>query len=196
MATAHTLWTRLRRISDRIFRRTKDTEARANVEALKQARVFQGLPSGVLRDLADAVYVREYRRDEVLYYEGDPGLGMYIVQRGRIRLVCENDGDVSEVALVGPHECFGIRAVLGDFRRLESAQAVSDTQVLGFFSPALKVMVNQSPKSAALITAALARHMAAHQMQLVDVLAEQEGKEEVHRLLRHVAEISESEMQA
>lgn len=191
MATTRTVWTRFRRLTDRLFRRTKETEARVIVDTLKQVTVFQGLPSSVLRDLADALYVRDYRRDEFLYYEGDPGLGMYIVQRGRIRLVCEEEERVTELTHVGPYECFGIRAVLGDFRRLESAQAISDTRVLGFFSPALKVLMNRSPKSAALITGALARHMAAYQERLVGVLSEREGKEEARRLLEQVGQTAE-----
>lgn len=188
MATARSIWTRIRRLVERMFRRSENAHTQAVVETLKRVAVFQGLPSSVLYELAESVYVRTYRRDEFLYYEHDPGLGMYIVEQGSIRLVCENDGALVELRHVTAYESFGLRAMLGDFRRLESAQAVTDSRVLGFFNPNLRMMLNRSPKAGALVTAALARHMAEQQMSLMEVLAEREGKEEARRLLGQASE--------
>ncbi|MEM1094017.1 MAG: cyclic nucleotide-binding domain-containing protein [Bacteroidota bacterium] len=113
--------------------------------------------------MAEAVYEREYQAGEYVFQQGDPALGMYVVKLGR--LVCDqhhHDTDVvTRVGQVGPGEAVGARALLGDFRRSTSAQAVEPTVMLAFFRPALQALMARQPQAAAEIMAAIARHIAA-----------------------------------
>ncbi len=172
----------------RLFTRGRDPRAMELIDALQQVSIFRNLPKGAVRDLADAVHVRNYKRDEFLYYERDPGLGMYIVQRGRIRLLVENEtGAVHELRQVGAHEFFGKLSLLGDFPRLESAQAISETRVLGFFRPDLKTIIKRHPGSGAAIIETVARNLAAMETELTRVLMEKDGKLEARRMVENAA---------
>jgi CRP-like cAMP-binding protein len=67
----------------------------------------------------------------------------------------------------------GALSLLGDFRRLETAETVTETQVLGFFRPDLKNVMRHNPKAGAEIVMALARHVAAQHVELVRRYEEQ-----------------------
>ena len=138
--------------------------------------VFEHVPDPK-RTLAEAVHIRSYNPDEVIYYEGDPGLGLYIVQSGAVRLVIEDEeGQPRELRAVGAFELFGHLSILGDHRRTETAMAVTETEVLGFFRPDLVAMIKRRPVAGAAVMVALAGYMAARQAELFDILAARDGK--------------------
>lgn len=175
------------RISDRFrrfFASNDDPKIAEAVETLKQVPMLRGLSRGALRVLANAMHQRDYRRDEFLYYEDDPGLGMYVVQRGRVRLLVEEkDGPIHELRQIGENEVFGKLSLLGDLRRVESAQAMMDTRVLGFFRPDLKTVMKRHPAVGAAFLEAISRNLAAMETELVRVLVERDGKVEAMRLV-------------
>lgn len=189
MASNKPVLTQMLEHSRRLLRRGEDPQTREIIETLKQVPVLRGLSRRALRDVADAVHRRDYKRDEFLYYERDPGLGMYIVQRGRIRLLVEDEtGAVHELRQIGDHGVFGKLSLLGDFRRIESAQALTDVQVLGLFRPDLKTIVKRHPSSGAAVIEALARNLAAMETELIRVLIDKDGKLEAMRLIDSATE--------
>jgi CRP-like cAMP-binding protein len=118
--------------------------------------------------MASVTHRRTYRRGESLYYEGDPGLGLYIVESGRIRLVTDREPDRShELRVLEANDMIGGLSLLGDFRRLETAETVTEAQVLGFFRPDLKNVQRRNPKDGTEIIMALARQMAAQHVELI-----------------------------
>lgn len=184
MSATTSFFRALRTLYRRIFQRQEDTRLRTIAATLQQVPLFRHLSVSVLRDIAEVVHVRTYRRDEFLYYEGDPGMGMYIVQQGRVWLLTgAGTDDVREVRQVAEHGCFGELSLLGNFRRLESAQALTEATVLGFFSPDLKMMLKRNPQVAAEIILALALTLAVRQVDLLRMLERTEGKETARRLL-------------
>ena len=174
----------LRRLYQRMFQRQEDARTREIVETLLQVPVFHEFPRSTLQDLADAIHTRRYKEDEFIYYERDPGLGMYVVQEGRVRLMTEDEaGAVHELRQASAREIFGDISILGDFRRMETAQAVTEVRLLGFFRPDLKNMIKRNPRSGVEVMSALARHTAARQAELVRLVAESDGKVAAMRLL-------------
>lgn len=171
----------------RMFRRDDDVRLRDVIATLKAVPLFQGFSRAALRDLAESVHPRDYRRDEFLYYERDPGLGLYIVQRGRVRLLVEDEtGSVHELRQVNSDEIFGRLSLLGDFRRMETAQAVTDTRVLGLFRPDLRRIIKRYPATGAAVLEALAQNMAATQAEMLRLVAEKVGKVEARRILEEI----------
>lgn len=176
------------RLFTRMFRREEDARTRDVAATLKTVPLFHDFSRGALRDLAEAVHQRDYRRDEFIYYERDPGLGLYIVQRGRVRLLVEDErGAVHELRQVGERDVFGKLSLLGDFRRMETAQAVTDTRVLGLFRPDLKTIIKRYPGTGAMVVEALARNLATAQVELTRFVAEKEGKVQAQRILDDIS---------
>ena len=56
------------------------------VEALKAQPYFKALEDSELKKLARAVIERSYAKDEVVFLEGEPGQGLYIVREGSVKV--------------------------------------------------------------------------------------------------------------
>jgi len=162
------------RLYRRLFRRRFDAHTRNIADRLRHVPALSSLSSGALYAMAGVTHRRTYRRDEVLYYEGDPGLGLYVVESGRVRLTTDRTSESpSELRVLEANEMVGGLSLLGDFRRLETAETITETQVLSFFRPDLKNAMRRDPKAAVEIVRALARHMAAQHMELLRRYEEQ-----------------------
>ena len=165
----------LRNIFEGLRLRRMDDRTREIADVLREVTLLGDLSRSALRELAPIMHVRDFRRDEFLFVENDPGLGLYIIQRGRVRLYTEaEDGTVKEVRLVSENECFGLLSLMSDERRLASAQAMTDTRVFGFFSPDLNTLLKRNPSVAALTILAFARHLSATQVTLLKKQAQWE----------------------
>ncbi|WP_103020581.1 Crp/Fnr family transcriptional regulator [Salinibacter altiplanensis] len=157
-----------------LFRRRLDSRTREIAERLRNVPAFNHLSSSALYAMADVTHRRTYRRGEPLYYEGDPGLGLYVVEAGRVQLVTDRAPESArELRVVETGEMIGGLSLLGDFRRLETAETTAETQVLGFFRPDLKNVMRRTPKAGMEITMALARHLAAQHVGLIRRYEEQ-----------------------
>jgi CRP-like cAMP-binding protein len=152
-------------------------------KALHFVPLLGGFKGSDLKILAEAMHSREYKAEEFVYRERDPSLGLYFVERGRVRLLVEEaNGAMQELRTVNRFGLFGELAVLGDFRRLETAQAITETRVLGFFRPELKYLMRQEPRTAALFLHALGSYVAAQHIAYNRAVAEKEGRIQAMRL--------------
>jgi CRP/FNR family cyclic AMP-dependent transcriptional regulator len=158
----------------RLFRRRLDAHTRDIAERLRCVPALSHLSNGALYAMAGVTHRRTYRRGEALYYEGDPGLGLYIVESGCVRLIADREPDRSdELRVLETNDMIGGLSLLGDFRRLETAETVTEAQVLGFFRPDLKTVQRRNPKAGTEIVMALARQIAAQHVELVRRYEEQ-----------------------
>jgi CRP-like cAMP-binding protein len=158
-----------RRFYRRVASRSHDARAHEVAELLQATALFGACSSGTLLELAEAMHARTYRAEECLYYEGDPGLGLYVVQAGRIRLLVEDQGAAYELRRAERGDVFGVAALVHDVQRLETAQTTEDARVLGFFRPDLTNLTKRNPRAGAEATQAVARYLAA---QLRDLVAQ------------------------
>lgn len=77
--------------------------------------------------------VRNYKEGSVIYFEGDEGKEIYILKSGRVVLVSQavdTGEEVREEIKTG--EFFGVKSVLGGYRREETAQVLMPSTVLVF----------------------------------------------------------------
>lgn len=166
------IWHTLQRGYRALFRPREDAYTRELLQVLRHVPIFQHLPRRVLKTMLPYLHARTYRRHEVLYFEGDPGLGLYIITRGTVRLLMENEnGQFEELARLSEYDTCGHLALLGEFRRMETAQAATEVQVLGLFRPDLKLLLRRHPAVGAAILQAVARYVAARQVELIALLS-------------------------
>ncbi|MEZ4702094.1 MAG: cyclic nucleotide-binding domain-containing protein [Rhodothermales bacterium] len=184
MQEIETMRTRVDRLVDTLrsaYRRAvqpaEDQHSRETRKALRQVPLLAAFKRNELDILAEALHSREYKRDEYIYRERDPSLGLYFVEQGRVRLLVEEaNGAMQDLRTVADYGIFGELAVLGDFRRLETAQAITETRVLGFFRPEMKYMMKQEPRVAALLLHALGNYVAAQHIAYNRAIAERDGR--------------------
>lgn len=77
--------------------------------------------------------MRSYSAGSIVYFAGDVGEDIYVMQRGRISLIStslDQKDDIKEDVRRG--EFFGVKSALGRYPREETAQVLADSQVLVF----------------------------------------------------------------
>lgn len=98
---------------------------------LRANPVFKEVPAKELDGLLRAVQVERHRPREFVFLEGDPSLWLYIVKRGRIKILKHSRAGKDVVLeLLGPGEIFGGVAVLEKRPYPAAAQAMEETEVL------------------------------------------------------------------
>lgn len=74
--------------------------------------------------------IRQIKKKQVIYYEGDMAQGIYLVLSGRVKAVkLSEDGRELITAMYGPEEYMGIHALLLDEPYNETAEASEDSAI-------------------------------------------------------------------
>ena len=114
--------------------------------SLESSKLFNGLPGSVLERLRKAAMNRQFTEGQVIFQEGDPGDGMYLVRTGSVQISALVNKDQRQVLTkLPPGEIFGEMAVLDDQPRSASASAVGDTNVIFIPRETLRALVEEVP---------------------------------------------------
>ena len=114
-------------------------------EVLSKVPAFANLAPRELKEVAAIVHKREYRSGEPVFYQGDPGLGMYIVKDGEVSIVIQGkDGNERELALFGDGDFFGELALLDESPRSANAVCKTECTLIGFFRPDLFELIEKN----------------------------------------------------
>jgi CRP/FNR family transcriptional regulator, cyclic AMP receptor protein len=110
----------------------------AAVELLRRTRLFAGLSEPTLRALAERTVERSIPRHGRLFYQGDPGTGLFVVASGLVKVVVTSeDGEEMVLVTLGPGEALGELAVVDGGPRSAAAEALEPTVVLVITRPVL-----------------------------------------------------------
>lgn len=135
-------------------------------------------PQGLLRGLSDDerrhVYQvsvrRDFRRNTIIYSQGDPSDATYFVESGMVRTYRNSrDGSEFTIGFWSTDEIIGGPDVFSDQPRMLSAASVRDSTLLRFTSADLDVLIEDVPRFAHNLVAALS-FKARWMMHLCDVL--------------------------
>ena len=100
-------------------------------DVLKRTPLFAGLTETELRALAARVTRRRFQRGELLFGEGDPCTGLFLVASGRIRIFkLSPAGREHVLAIEGPGGSFAELPVFDGGDYPASASAMEDAEVL------------------------------------------------------------------
>lgn len=101
------------------------------VQLLKTVPIFASLPEQELTYIAGLLHEEHFKKDDYLFFEGDPSHWLYIVKQGKVRMVkySSNGKDILlEVLFAG--EMFGGVAIFDKDTYPASAQAMEPVSVL------------------------------------------------------------------
>ena len=63
-----------------------ETRVETRIKNLKENEYFDDLPEALLKEISERMYLREYQRGDVLFWEGDPCEGLHIVEQGSAKI--------------------------------------------------------------------------------------------------------------
>ena len=106
-------------------------EARPLAETLSAIPLFAGLDAAGMESLGREMRVRRFRRNEVIFHQGDPGEALFIVLSGAVKIVLPGEsGDEAILATLRPGDFFGELALLDGAPRSATAAALEPTETL------------------------------------------------------------------
>ncbi len=124
----------------------KPTESQELESVLKSMLPFEKLNAKYLRLLIELMHNRVYAEGEYIFYQGDPGIGLYIIRDGEVSIVQqEGEKTQKELTRLGRGDFFGELAMLDDEIRSASAVAVKETSVTVIFKPDLQEFIEKYP---------------------------------------------------
>lgn len=109
------------------FSRTFSVAELELFEFLRQVSFFEKLKHSEMAKFLPALHYRSYKKDEVIFFSGDPSQAFYLVKSGLIKLsidIKENFETIHEVRKFG---AFGENSLLENQKRIYTSIVVSDS---------------------------------------------------------------------
>ena len=114
---------------------------------LQQTAIFGALPDWALRELAEVCLQRTYRRDQFLWYQGDPGDYLVVIMQGLVKVtVTSPRGDEMLLVTLGPFDVVGELSVIDGAVRSASVVALKPTIGIVIGRKPLIVLMQRSPE--------------------------------------------------
>lgn len=133
--------------------------SRKNIKKLKdqtnivlKSRLLEDLSLTERYELLQLCHRRKYKEGEFIFYQDDPGTGMYFIEEGKIQLIVANGSNDPEsmpftIEIEAPAE-FGVMSIGYEIRRMGSAKCLTDCTLLGFFKPDFETLKKRHPETA------------------------------------------------
>ena len=116
-------------------------------EVLARVKIFEILTGEELLQIERIVHRRVYRPREVVVRQGNPGVGMYIIQSGSVNVQLEAEEErVIHLATLGDGQFFGEMSLLDGAPRAASVTAIERSYIIGFFRADLMDLIYHSPR--------------------------------------------------
>jgi CRP/FNR family transcriptional regulator len=162
------------------------TKERINV--LRDNEYFDDLPETMLTEISEHMYLREYQRGDVLFWEGDPCDGLYIVKRGSAKIFrVSPQGRQYIVRILQEKDTFSEVPAFDGAPNPVNVEALENCHVWVIDDKILRELISSYPQFAQKVLANFGRMLRG----MVHKVSEMAFYQVTHRLARLIAEMSE-----
>ncbi len=120
------------------------TAWKTNVMATKRRSSFD--PKVFLAKIGDCHGVGKYRKDQIIFSQGDPADAVFYVQKGKVKLtVVSEQGREAVIAILGTNEFFGEGCLAGQTQRIATVVAMTDSIITRLEKAAIIQVIHQEP---------------------------------------------------
>ncbi len=127
---------------------------------LSATPLFEGLNNRDWRELISLCHVRKYQDEEIIFEDGTPGLGAYVILEGTVKIYGERKNQIIELASLGTGAFFGEMSLIDELPRSATGIASGETRLVGLFRPQLRQLLHARPKLGIIIMERLAKMVA------------------------------------
>jgi CRP/FNR family cyclic AMP-dependent transcriptional regulator len=103
------------------------------VEMLQRIPIFHDLTRNEILEVNELLHERIYEKNEIVFEEGDPGHGVFIVVTGKLRVDPEHEFLKTSAMEVGPGESVGELALFDEGPRSATVIAAERTVAVALF---------------------------------------------------------------
>jgi len=159
-----------------------------NLFYLKKVSLFASLGEAELKALSLIVIERKYKKNSTIFFEGDPGEGVYFIKSGQVKVSkSSEEGGEQILHLLGTGDIFAEVVLFdgGDFPA--TAQAVTDCQIGMIRNQDMEVFVRANPDVAFKFLKVMSHRLRAAQIRIKN-LALQDTLRRTVGMLLHLAQ--------
>jgi CRP/FNR family transcriptional regulator len=157
---------------------------------LKQVPIFSSLSEQEFAFLTSRLVQRRYASGELIFGEGDPCAGLYVVQSGNVRIFKSSVGGREQVlSIEGPSSSIAELPVFDGGNYPASAQAITDSTLLFFSRQDFQALCLQHPEVALKVL----RVVGGRLRRLVGIIEELSFTTVRHRLIALLVRLSKAE---
>ena len=103
-------------------------------------------PKEFLAKIGDGHGVGKYRKDQVIFSQGDPADAVFYVRKGKVRItVVSEQGKEAVIAILGTDEFFGEGCLAGQTQRIATVVAMTDFVIARLEKPVIIQVIHQEP---------------------------------------------------
>jgi CRP-like cAMP-binding protein len=139
----------------------------SDVEVIRKLDFFEPLDNKIIKKIALQCFTREFGTGEVIIRQGEPGLGLYFISSGRVRVEIENSGIRTLIAELGVGDCVGELSIVDDKARSASVVCAEPTKCLLLTRDSFSKMMNKHPQIAIQMVKALATRLRATNVRIL-----------------------------
>jgi CRP/FNR family transcriptional regulator, cyclic AMP receptor protein len=149
------------------------------IDFLLETTLFGELDAAELGDIVQIMQIQRFRQEQAIFSEGDAGNAWYVIYSGEGSVEKRDPfSPTREVAVLGPHACFGEMAILDDSPRSASVIATKETTVFRFPAAMFEVLLAEHSVAAYKLVHAMAKALCVRQrkmnQQLTDLMDEKD----------------------
>jgi CRP-like cAMP-binding protein len=116
------------------------------VERLRACALFAQARPEVLAEVARALRRRRFRRNEVIFHQGDPGDSLHIIATGAVKIVLPSaEGEEAIIATLREGDFFGELALLDGAPHSATATALEPAETLMLPRPVFHDLLDRDP---------------------------------------------------
>ena len=157
-------------------------------EILKAVSYFAGLDTAALAKVTRAAVRRVYDAEQVVFIEGEPCSGLYVVERGWLKAVKIGlDGREQTLQTLGPGDVFNANSVFTDAPNQATVEALEDSVLWLVPRDAVLRLLVENPSLSQLVIQDLAGRVQ-HLISLVEDLSLRSVEARLARLLLEQAD--------
>jgi CRP-like cAMP-binding protein len=128
--------------------------------------------------------IGKYRKDQVVFSQGEPADSVFYIQKGKVKVtVVSEQGKEAVVAILGPDEFCGEGCLAGQPRRMATAAAMTDCQVMRLQKKAVVLALHEEPAFSEMFVSHLLARTIRVEEDLVDQLFNSSEKRLARALL-------------
>lgn len=126
-------------------------------EIFSRSTLFGEVPKRYWKMISDMLHIRTYGEGEVIFESGTPGLGMYVILDGEVKILASADEAANELVRLHTGDFFGEMSLIDELTRSATAVTCKSTTLAGFFRPQLQHLLHQRPRIGVFIMERLAK---------------------------------------
>jgi len=137
---------------------------------IKNSKLFAGLDKQEINELSSVIVLRNFKKGEVIFFEGDEASGFYALFQGKVRVYKANpDGKEYTLHIIYPGQLFAEVAIFDGRYFPANSMAIEDS-VVGFFSKLGFIsLIEKHPKISLKIIGSLARFLREYNVMVEDL---------------------------